>query len=129
MVVLDSCFSGRGDRSVVASGTRPIGLEVKEPELTQKNLVVFTASQSDQVSTSYPAQQHGLLTYFLLKGIQGEADKNNDKSIDAGELFSYIEPEVKRQARKMNKEQTPQIYPSLQSLQNSSPYSLVNMAQ
>ena len=128
VVVLDSCFSGRGDRSV-SDGDRPIGLDLKEPELSQKNLVVFTASQSDQVSASYPAQQHGLLTYFLLKGIQGEADQNKDKSIDAGELFSYVEPEVKRQARRMNKVQTPQIYPNLQSLKNSSAYSLVNMAQ
>ena len=37
---------------------------------------------------------HGVFTYFLLKGLKGEADKNHDGVVTAGELFTYLEHAV-----------------------------------
>jgi hypothetical protein len=37
---------------------------------------------------------HGVFTYFLLKGLQGAADKNHDGVITAGELFAYLKQTV-----------------------------------
>ncbi len=34
---------------------------------------------------------HGVFTYFLLKGLKGEADKNHDGVVTAGELFAYLQ--------------------------------------
>ena len=59
---------------------------------------------------TYDQKGHGLLTYFLLKGLQGEADQNKDRAIDLAELFEYVKPQVERVARReFNNEQTPQL--------------------
>ncbi len=114
IVVLDSCFSGSGGRSIVAKGVRPVGLSIESPSMPTmvgKKMAVFSASKNNQVSSAYPDKQHGLFTYFFLKGFQGEisADTNHDGTITIGEMHGYVQREVQKQARKMNAEQTPQI--------------------
>ena len=108
VVVLDSCFSGAGGRSVIAKGMRPIITEIKSPLLGKGKTIVLAASSGQQVSSTYEQKAHGLMTYFFLKGLQGEADTNKDGKIDIAELFEYLRPQVERVARRdFNNEQTP----------------------
>ena len=110
VVMLDSCFSGAGGRSVIAKGMRPMVLSVENPLLAKGRTMVLTASAGDQVSSTYDQKSHGLLTYFFLKGLQGDADQNNDKRIELRELFEYLKPQVERTARReFHNEQTPQL--------------------
>jgi hypothetical protein len=110
IVMLDSCFSGAGGRSVIAKGMRPMGLSVETPVLAKGKTVVLAASSGDQVSSTYDAKGHGLFTYFMLKGLQGEADQNKDGAVDLQEVFDYIKPQVERVARReYNNEQIPQL--------------------
>ena len=110
IVMLDSCFSGAGGRSVIAKGMRPMGLSVETPVLAKGKTVVLAASSGDQVSSTYDAKGHGLFTYFMLKGLQGEADQNKDGAVDLQEVFDYVKPQVERIARReYNNEQTPQL--------------------
>lgn len=112
VVVLDSCFSGAGSRSIVAKGSRPVGLAIESPSIPAmpgKKMVVFSASQNNQMSSAFPEKQHGLFTYFFLKGFQGSADKDSNGMVNVGELQDYVRTEVQRQSRKMNAEQTPQV--------------------
>ncbi len=112
-VVLDSCFSGAGGRSVIAKGMRPMVISVENPLVTSGKTVVLSASAGDQVSSTYEEKDHGLLTYFFLKGLQGEGDLNKDGTIEMTELFEYVKPNVQRVARKQyNNEQTPQLLAS-----------------
>ncbi len=57
---------------------------------------VITASDISQLS--YESDKwgggHGVFTFFLLKGLHGEADFNKDGTVTAGELFSYIHDNV-----------------------------------
>ena len=50
VVVLDSCFSGAGGRSVIAKGMRPLILSVENPLLAHGTTFVLGASAGDQVS-------------------------------------------------------------------------------
>ena len=110
VVVLDSCFSGSGGRSVIAKGAKPLVITVNAPSI-QKNTAVLTASSADQISSAYEEKHHGLLTYFLLKGIKEENVLKPDGSVAIAELFSYVKPQVERIARKQfNNEQTPQLF-------------------
>lgn len=112
VVVLDSCFSGTGGRSIVAKGVRPVGLSVESPgipAMVGKKMAVFSASKNNQISSAFPEKQHGLFTYFFLKGFQGEADADRNGTITIGELHDYVRDEVHKQSRRMNAEQTPQI--------------------
>jgi len=110
VVLLDSCFSGAGGRSVIAKGMRPMVLSVENPVLASGKTVVLAASKGDQVSSTYDQKGHGLLTYFFLKGLRGEADANRDGSVDLAEVYEYLKPQVERTARReFNNDQTPQL--------------------
>lgn len=110
LVVLDSCFSGAGGRSVIANGLRPLFLSVENPLLSHGKTIVLGASAKDQVSNTFEQKGHGLLTYFFLKGLQGKGDLNGDGTIELTELFTYLKPEVERTARReFNNEQVPQL--------------------
>ena len=110
IVVLDSCFSGAGGRSVIAEGMRPMVLSIENPILAGGQTVVLTASSGSQVSSTFKEKGHGLLTYFFLKGLQGEGDQNKDGAVDLTELFEFVKPNVERIARReFNNEQSPQL--------------------
>jgi caspase domain-containing protein len=57
---------------------------------------VITASDISQLS--YESDKwgggHGVFTFFLLKGLKGEADFNKDGTVTAGELFSFVRDNV-----------------------------------
>jgi uncharacterized caspase-like protein len=110
IVVLDSCFSGAGGRSVLAKGARPLVMNLQNNMALSKNMTVLSASSGEQISSTYDEKGHGLFTYFMLKGIKNEDVVQPDGSIAISDLFNYLKPQVERIARKQyNNEQTPQL--------------------
>jgi uncharacterized lipoprotein YajG len=101
-IVIDSCFSGAGGRSVIEKGARP--LVMASPAAIPTGLTVLTASSGAQISHSYNENGHGLFTYFLLKGLKEQAGG----PIDFRKAFDYAAPQVSRLARRQyNRDQTP----------------------
>lgn len=109
VVMLDSCFSGAGGRSVIAKGAKPL-VTVQNTSLNSGKVVALTATAGNHISMAYQEKAHGLFTYYALQGLAGDADSNGDGSIDVRELFYYLKPQVQRVARTVyNTEQTPQL--------------------
>jgi hypothetical protein len=107
-VFLDACFSGQDrEQKLLIKDARGLGIKTKTSAIPDK-LNVFSASSNDQVSSGWPDKKHGLFTYFMLKGIQGNADNNNDKQISYEELSNYIKLNVERQAGFLDRKQNPQ---------------------
>jgi len=101
IVVLDSCFSGAGGRSVIAKGTRPLVMNMDKQVSHSNRIAILTASAGNQISSTHDEKGHGLFTYFLLKGIK-------EGNSELGTLYNYLKPQVERIARKTyNNEQTP----------------------
>jgi len=116
IVALDSCFSGSGGKSVIAAGSRSL---VRKEKVQTKNLVVLTASEESQTSSTYDEKGHGLFTYFMLKKIKETVDKNEHASLQLEDLYNYIKPQVEKIARKLkNNEQTPQLVAPNSDLRN-----------
>ena len=107
-VFLDACFSGanREDQPLLADA-RPIFIDIQKP--SARGITVFSASSSNEISSAYPDKKHGLFTYFMLKGLQGNADINSDKKITIGELGEYIRSNVSDTAGELDREQTPDM--------------------
>ena len=60
--------------------------------------------------------RYGLFTYYLLRGLRGEADTNRDTAVTLGELAGYVRQKVAWAAKtQFNTEQRPQIAPALSS--------------
>ena len=109
VVMLDSCFSGAGGRSVLAKGARPL-VNVKAVELPpDPRLTVLTASTGNQIAGGLQDQNHGVFTYYMLKGLQGSSDADRNGHVTLAELKSYLDEQVPKAARRQNREQTPQL--------------------
>jgi len=101
IVVLDSCFSGAGGRSVLAKGARPLVMNMDKQVFHSDRIAILSASSGSQISSTHEEKGHGLFTYFLLKGIK-------EGNTQLGTLYNYLKPQVERIARKTyNNEQTP----------------------
>ena len=108
-VFLDACYSGQTrEKDMIIADARPIAIVPIESDVPE-NFVVFSASSGSEISGSLPEADHGLFSYFLMKGLEGDADANNDRKITNGELHSYVRSNVTRQAIRLGREQTPQL--------------------
>lgn len=101
LVAMDSCFSGAGGRSVLATGARPLVTKV-DIGAAPANLTVLSASSSSEISGSLDDKRHGAFTYFLLAGL--DAGKTTPRA-----LLEYLKPQVEDEARRLNRAQTPQL--------------------
>ena len=108
-VFLDACYSGQSrEKDMILADARPITIVPIETAVP-KNFTVFSASSGSEISGSLPEADHGLFSYFLMKGLEGDADVNNDKKVTSGELYTYVHANVTRQAIRLGREQTPQL--------------------
>ena len=107
-VVLDSCFSGAGGRSVLAKGARPLVM-MTETSVISSNMAVLSATQGTQISTSSPEKGHGVFTYYFLKALK-------DGKKDIAEIYEYIRPLVEDEAKQLNVQQSPSISPDVEKL-------------
>ena len=96
-VFLDTCYSGttRGTDMLVAS--RPIAIRAKQQNIPD-GFTVFTAAGGDQTAKPLEEAKHGMFSYFLMKGMEGDADSNQDNQITAAELHQYVEQNVVQQS-------------------------------
>jgi hypothetical protein len=108
-VFLDTCFSGQSrEKKLLLANARGIVVAPKQTGIP-KGISVMTAATSSQISGPLKKMEHGLFTYYLLKGLGGKADANKNGGITVGELASFTSREVKRHAAKLGWEQTPEM--------------------
>jgi len=106
---LDACFTGQSrDEKLLIEKARPVIIRESDLQADEK-ITVISASSGSQISSAMQNGNHGIFTYFLLKGLRGEADKNKDKKIFLHELFDYVSKEVKMAAAKIGRVQTPLV--------------------
>ncbi len=73
-------------------------------------MAILTASEAAQVSVEGEQwARHGVFTYFLLKGLRGEADENDDGIVALGEIMEYVRERVRRETNSL---QIPAIGPT-----------------
>lgn len=104
LVALDSCFSGAGGRSVLASGMRPLVSKLKLAP-TEAKVVSLAASSAEEITGALEEQGHGLFTYHLLKALSETAGRGS-----VSELHAALTPRVQDEARRQNRAQTPQMF-------------------
>jgi len=108
-VFLDTCFSGQGrERQTLLADARGIMIVPKEKAEPNK-ITVLSAATAGQISGPIKDKEHGLFTYFVLKGLGGEADSNKDKKLTMAELGKYVHAKVKEVAALEGREQTPEL--------------------
>ena len=92
-VFLDTCFSGdiRGDTRLIAG--RPLNIKLQERSLPA-GFTFLTAAGGDQIAKPLKEAQYRMFSYFLMKGMVGDADTNNDTAVTAKELNAFVRQNV-----------------------------------
>lgn len=91
VLITDACHSGaitpEADRTQVNNSLLDL----------QKSLFSLTASRDREQSFESDrwGGGHGIFTYYVIKGIEGEADTNGDGVVDADELSEYVHTNVR----------------------------------
>ncbi|WP_443646467.1 caspase family protein [Candidatus Ponderosibacter sp. Uisw_141_02] len=104
-VFLDTCYSGTSRSEEQLVSARPVSIKAK-PQSIPKKFTVITAAGNDQTAKPLEEVKHGMFSYFVMRGLEGDADGNSDKKITAGELHKYVQKNVDRYSAGS---QTPQI--------------------
>ena len=110
VVLFDGCYSGGLSRSLPSTAHPIIGKQDLFSDFSVEGRLVFSASAESQEAFESDELQHGIFTYYLLDGLKGNADANNDGRITAWELYEYVAGAVPGRARlEHNAQQDPQL--------------------
>jgi uncharacterized caspase-like protein len=108
VVIADACHSGgvgqafdiarRDNRAIQIN---PISTGLQNLSTIGDGVAVISASDDKQFSQESKDWDggHGVFTYFLLKGLKGDADYNKDGRVTLGELIPYLSEQVRRETR------------------------------
>ena len=101
IVLADTCHSaaiggGIGRRST-ADNANLVNRYLTEVSTARGGVALLTSAEANEVSFEDAkwGGGHGVFTYYLLKGMQGEADLNQNGVVTVGELFEYVRDKVK----------------------------------
>ena len=94
VMFVDVCKAG----AVSSMSTANMSSSVESLGSTPGKLFGFLASSANQVSVEGPqfGGGHGVFSYYILKGMGGEADENQDGVVDADELVTYVTAQVRK---------------------------------
>ena len=109
VVFLDACHSGVADLVAQAMGASD---EVVIKKLSRAaGTWVFTAADKQQYAVEDTELGHGLFTYALIEGMDGDADTGaRDGFVKLSELQPYVVETVEKLAGDLGREQFPQVY-------------------
>ena len=104
VVFTDACHSGGisanfATRGLGTTEQNLVNQYLADLSKTKEGIVVFTASAAGEVSQEFPEFGHGVFTYYMLEGLEGKADYNNDYTVTINEIMQYVEEQTKRKTR------------------------------
>jgi len=93
LCIADACHSGslRYD-GLAAKGPNPVTLDryYRAFEETDGGIALLMSSKAEELSLEDHGLRQGVFTYYILKGLKGAADTNNDYIVSIKELYNYV---------------------------------------
>lgn len=107
VVIADACYSG--NMLAYRGGSYESSMEnyYNEIQANEGGLVMFMSSKAEETSIENNGLRQGIFSHFLMRGLYGAANTDNDNLIRLDELFEYVQKNV---AYYTNNYQTPLIY-------------------
>ena len=113
-VFIDACYNGEtgdsGSNELLIASAKPL-IGVKDTGDIPNSFNVFSSSQLNQASFSTEKEtgvENGIFSYYLMKGLEGNADLNKDRKITNGEMQEYLTLKIPKTALILhNREQNP----------------------
>jgi|AntRauTorckE5430_2_1112549.scaffolds.fasta_scaffold00260_11 hypothetical protein len=107
IIIADACYSGGLVAFKGENYRASIDNYYNEIHKSKGGLVLFMSSKAKEISIENNGLRQGIFSHYLIKGLKGEANINNDEFVRIGELFDYVQANVSIHT---NEYQTPVIY-------------------
>jgi tetratricopeptide (TPR) repeat protein len=113
VIISDACHSGTIGDSVTGGPVTNVSAKVFAESFSREDQssFIFSAAAPMQSSLEVPALKHGLFTYYLLQGLEGEADRDGDGLVSSKELYDYVAFQVREEAKRKGHNQIPEFNP------------------
>lgn len=104
IVITDACHSAAVGGQVAMRSEEPNSINrafLNQMESTTGGYVTITASEVTQYSQEDErwGGGHGVFTHYVLDGLRGSADLDDDRIVTLGEMFEYTRDRVQRETR------------------------------
>ena len=116
LVIADACNSGSylasksGSNDVFKSSQQDIqDAFFRELNRSSPGTAFILSSQADEESLEVSTLHQSIFSYFVLRGMKGEANANGDEVVTVQELFDFVYRQVTAYALSLGKIQTPVI--------------------
>lgn len=105
IMFLDSCYSAATVNRT--NQVKDILTTIPWERFSGEGRVAISASGGKQLSLELNEYQHGVFTYYLLQGLRGQADSNQDGIVEVDEIWDYVKYQVAETAKQAGNPQTP----------------------
>lgn len=96
MCIADACHAGSmQEQKGFGYGSNQTDFYQQSQEV-QSDFAMLLSSTSSENSAEADKLQQSVFSYFLIKGLEGLADTNNDNRISIQELFNYVRENVRK---------------------------------
>jgi hypothetical protein len=97
--IADACHSGTLDYSgtLASKGPAPVSLAryYQAFEDSDGGIALLMSSKAEELSLEDHGLRQGVFTYYVLRGMKGAADTNNDYIVTVKELYGYVYAKVR----------------------------------
>jgi uncharacterized caspase-like protein len=95
MCIADACHAGSMQEQKGFLGSSQTDF-YQNSQSDQSDFAMLLSSTSSENSAEADRLQQSVFSYYLIKGLEGQADTNRDKRISIQELFNYVGDNVRK---------------------------------
>jgi uncharacterized caspase-like protein len=89
IIIADACYAGSFTNKG-AKGDYNLDAFYNAFENTKGGTLLLLSSKEQETSSESKILRQGVFSYYLIKGLSGSANRNNDQIITVEELFEYV---------------------------------------
>ncbi|MCP4113454.1 MAG: caspase family protein [Desulfobacteraceae bacterium] len=93
--IADACHAGAVNKDIKSPGTDSIDNYYEALINSKGGMVFMVSSKAEEKSIEDGGKRQGVFSYYLIKGLKGNADPDGNKIITIQELFNYVKTNVK----------------------------------
>lgn len=108
LLFADACHSGSMKSTQSKETQKNLTKEIKAS--AKMNIAVMISCSENEISIESPELHQGLFTYYLIKGLGGLANNDNNKYITIKELYYYVYKKTREKAAAYGHKQTPELF-------------------
>jgi len=90
IIIADACYTGSFNSKGNVQQQYNTDAFYNAFENTKGGTLLLLSSKEKEVSIESTTLRQGVFSYYLIKGLQGSANRNNDEIITVEELFEYV---------------------------------------